>query len=193
MTSRSPFDASKSTAPTKVKLSKTKGRLRPAIGSSSSRRPKWRRPVEGPVLPNLAMGAPAFTTSPTFTLKLPWRKCAYQAKTFGARIGGKERQWTRSAATRRFAVITRGGASGLEAPLKSAGGMAALILTHGNRQATLRICRNPIRIARKAAAFSYDGRALRRRVGIREANVAVEARRLQGGRALRLRRVRSRG
>ena len=36
------------------------------------------------MFPNLAMGAPALTASPTFTVRLPWRKCAYQAKTFGA-------------------------------------------------------------------------------------------------------------
>ena len=36
------------------------------------------------MFPSFAMGAPAFTASPTFTVRLPRRKCAYQAKTFGA-------------------------------------------------------------------------------------------------------------
>src|SRR6516164_8754619 len=80
-----PFEASKSIAPTTVKLSKTNGRLRPAIGSGLSRRPKCKwGPSEGPVFPSFAMGVPAFTASPTFTVMLPWLKCAYQAKTFGA-------------------------------------------------------------------------------------------------------------
>ena len=59
--------------------------LRPATGSGLSSRPKCRwGPSEGPVFPSCAITAPTFTASPTFTLRLPWRKCAYQAKTFGA-------------------------------------------------------------------------------------------------------------
>jgi hypothetical protein len=59
--------------------------------------------------------------------------------------GDRENQLARNMATRRrFATITRVRQSGLEAPLESAGGMAALILTHGNRQAALRVFRNPV-------------------------------------------------
>ena len=37
-----------------------------------------------PGIPQFGDGAPVLTASPTFTVMLPWRKCAYQAKTFGA-------------------------------------------------------------------------------------------------------------
>ncbi len=74
---RSPVDllseAAISTVPTRVKLSKTKGRLRPVKKSGLSATPKLTMggPSEGPVFPILAMGAPAFTASPTFTVRLP--------------------------------------------------------------------------------------------------------------------------
>lgn len=42
------------------------------------------RASDGPLFPSLAMADPTFTASPTFTPMLPWRRCAYQAKTFGA-------------------------------------------------------------------------------------------------------------
>ena len=48
--------------------------------------------------------------------------------------------------------------------------MAALILTHRNRQAAVRLLRNRVRITRKASTLSHNGRALRRRVGVGEAN-----------------------
>ena len=55
---------------------KTNGRLRPAKTSGLSARPKCRwGPTEGPVFPILASRAPAFTTSPTFTVRLPGCKC----------------------------------------------------------------------------------------------------------------------
>ncbi len=56
---------------------------------------------------------------------------------------GKSRE---ARATRRFGAITRT-APGLKPPLEPAGGVAALILTHGNRQAALWVRRNPIGIA----------------------------------------------
>jgi hypothetical protein len=80
---------------------------------------------------------------------------------------------------RRPAAITRASLR-LKAPLQSAGGVTALILTHGDRQAALWVRRDAVRIARKAGAFSYDGCALGGRIGIREANGIVEDRANRG-------------
>src|SRR5208282_5313111 len=84
-------------------------------------------------------------------------------------------------------------ASALEAPTEAAGGMAAPILTHTNRQAASRLLRRRIRIGREVGS-PYNRRAFGRSVRVREVNI-VAARRLRGGRVacLRLRRVRSRG
>jgi hypothetical protein len=80
-----------------------------------------------------------------------------------------------------FGAIT----PGLEAPLQSAGGMAALILTHTDRQAALRLSRNRVRITGKPAS-RRNRRAFGGSVRVREMN-DVEARRLYSGGATRLR------